>query len=53
LELSPLFGCSLKEKGRRRSGIDGRRSEIDGVTIEDAWPNRKLATLEGLEIPCL
>ncbi len=28
-------------------------TEIDGVFFEDAWPSRKLVTVEGLEVPCL
>lgn len=26
---------------------------IDGVSFSDAWPNQKLVTVDGLEIPCL
>jgi hypothetical protein len=26
---------------------------IDGVSFEEAWPNRKLVLVEGLEVPCL
>lgn len=26
---------------------------IDGVSFDDAWPNRKVVKVEGLEVPCL
>jgi hypothetical protein len=46
---SPYMVFQMGQPPRRVDIITG----IDGVSFEDAWPNRKLVTVEGLEVPCL
>jgi len=47
--VDPHMVFQMGQPPRRIDIITG----IDGVSFGDAWPNRKLVTVEGLEIPCL
>ncbi|HSL81759.1 MAG TPA: hypothetical protein VLF66_03230 [Thermoanaerobaculia bacterium] len=46
---NPDMVFQMGQPPRRIDVITG----IDGVTFDEAWPNRKLVTVEGLEVPCL
>jgi hypothetical protein len=46
---NPYMAFQMGQPPRRIDVITG----IDGVSFENAWLNRKLVTVEGLEIPCL
>lgn len=47
--VSPDMVYQMGQPPRRIDVITG----IDGVSFDEAWPNRKLVEVEGLKVPCL
>lgn len=47
--VNPDMVFQMGQPPRRIDVITG----IDGVSFDEAWPNRKVVTVEGLKVPCL